>query len=153
MIVFRLSKKEYRDDLSGRGAEKVGGRWNNKGVSMLYTSDSRALCNSEIAAHIPLGNIPTDYFLISIEIPDSIKIQEIKISKLPKGWKKFPYLSSTKFIGDNFVKKKRYSILKSPSAVVQGDFNYLINPNHKDFGKIKIIKTEPFKFDKRLFKK
>jgi len=38
-----------------------------------------------------------------------------------------------------------------PSAVVEGDFNILINPRHKDIGNVKIIKLAGFGFDKRLF--
>ena len=59
MIVYRLSKSKYSADLSGKGAEKAGGRWNSKGVAMVYTSASRALCTAEVAVHVPLG-IVTD---------------------------------------------------------------------------------------------
>ena len=71
MIVFRLSKSRFSKDLSGRGAELAGGRWNSKGLPMLYTSSSRALCTAEIAVHSPLGIVPMDYEIIEIEIPDS----------------------------------------------------------------------------------
>ena len=58
MTIFRLSKQKYSDNLSGIGAELSGGRWNNKGTRILYTSDSRALCTAEIAVHMPIGLIP-----------------------------------------------------------------------------------------------
>ncbi|MGB3529846.1 MAG: RES family NAD+ phosphorylase, partial [Saprospiraceae bacterium] len=70
MIVFRLSKSIYAHDLTGKGAEKSGGRWNSKGTALLYCSESRALCTAEIAVHTPLGNVPLDYELISVELPD-----------------------------------------------------------------------------------
>ena len=69
MIVYRLAKSKFAKDLSGRGAEIAGGRWNSKGVRMVYASASRALCTTEIAVHTPLGNVPTDYQIISIIIP------------------------------------------------------------------------------------
>ncbi len=152
MIVFRLTKQKYVDDLTGIGAELTGGRWNHKGTRIIYTSDSRALCTAEIAVHIPIGLIPMDYYLITIELPNKISIKEIDIKNLPKNWKDFPYSGDTQIIGQEFIKKGEFLVLKVPSAIVQGDFNYLINPAHKDFRKINIISKEQFSFDKRLFK-
>ena len=153
MIVFRLSKLKYSHDLSGIGAEKTGRRWNSKGIAMVYTSESRALCTTEIAVHTPLGILPKDYELITIDIPDTITIHELNLKDLPADWKSIPHSGKTQELGDNFVKESKYAVLKAPSAVVQGDFNYLINPYHKDIQKVKILKTEKFGFDGRLFLK
>jgi len=151
MIVFRLSKSIHSKDLSGKGAEKFGGRWNSKGVALLYASDSRALCTAEIAVHTPLGNLPLDYELTLILIPDHVIIPELELSELPEDWKSIPHSHSTQEIGDRFVADQKFLAYKVPSAVVQGEFNYLINPAHSDFKSISIEKTEPFNFDKRLF--
>ncbi|SCY95693.1 RES family NAD+ phosphorylase [Flavobacterium caeni] len=151
MIVFRLSKSAHAKDLSGKGAEKFGGRWNSKGVAMVYTSDSRALCTAEIAVHTPLGNLPTDYEIALIEIPENTIVPELETAELPKDWQSVPHAHSTQIIGDKFVSDDQFLVLKVPSAVVQGEFNYLINPAHDDFKSIKIVRTEPFSFDKRLF--
>lgn len=151
MIVFRLSKSKHSRDLSGKGAEKFGGRWNSKGVAVLYTSDSRALCTAEIAVHTPLGNLPFDYEVTLIKIPENTIIPELEISELPADWKSIPHSHSTQEIGDKFVDEEKFVALKVPSAVVQGEFNYLINPAHPDFRSITIEKTESFCFDERLF--
>jgi len=151
VIVYRLGKKKYNNDLSGIGAEKYGGRWNNKGTRMVYTSQSRALANLEVAVHVALKNVPKDYYLTTIEIPDSF-IQNYPLSRLKdKDWKTHPPSEFTQNEGDNFVRKNKTLALKVPSAIVQGDYNYLINPVHKDIGSIKIVSNEPFTFDKRLF--
>src|SRR5690606_18256346 len=71
MIAYRLSRTEYARDLSGRGAELAGGRWNSKGTALVYTGQTIALCMAEVAVHIPLGIIPLDYELVTLEIPDS----------------------------------------------------------------------------------
>lgn len=152
MIVYRLAKERFKNDLSGKGAEIAGGRWNSKGVAVLYTSESRALCTTEIAVHTPLGILPDDFYLITIDIPDNIEIKEIKVTQLPENWKNIPHINDTQQTGNKFIKEKKFLVLKVPSAVVQGDYNYLLNPAHKDFEKIKIKKTEKFEFDKRLFK-
>ena len=150
MIVFRLSKEKFSRDLSGKGAEVVGGRWNSKGNPMLYTSQSIALCVTEIAVHVPLGILPKDYQLVHIELP---KTEILEVKKLPKDWQTFPHANSTQMIGDKFLKENKFLVMKVPSAMVQGEFNYLINPWHKDFNKIKIHKIENFTFDERLFKR
>mgnify|MGYP001810454142 CR=1 FL=1 len=153
MIVFRLSKSKFAADLSGKGAEKSGGRWNSKGTAVVYTSESRALCTTEIAVHTPLGNLPQDYMLVSLEIPEDILIDEILATQIPAGWKSFPHAHSTQVIGDNFVLAGKFAVLKVPSVVVQGDFNYILNPAHPESARIKIKSIEPFNFDERLFKK
>ncbi len=153
MIVFRLSKADFSKELSGRGAQISGGRWNSKGVAMVYTSESRALCTTEIAVHTPLGNLPTNYDIISIEIPDDVKIEELDIEKLPSNWRTFPHLYATQVIGNDFVKLAKFLVLKVPSVIVCGEFNYLLNPNHKDFVKVKILSVNSFNFDERLFLK
>ena len=78
MIVFRLANKKYCNDLSGTGAGTTGGRWNYKGTKLLYTADSRALCMAEIAVHTPVGVMPVDYYLITIEVPDYSDIKQIQ---------------------------------------------------------------------------
>lgn len=153
MIVFRLSKAAYSNDLSGKGAEKYGGRWNSKGVPAIYTCNSRALCVTEIAVHTPLGNTPLNYKIITIEIPESTKLRELSSKELPVDWNLLPHSHSTQELGDTFLNEGKQLVLKVPSAVVQGEFNYLINPKHKDFRKVKIKSSEAFNFDGRLFRK
>ena len=152
MIFFRLNKSKYSTDLSGKGAEKSSGRWNSKGNTLVYTSESRALATTEIAVHTPPGNVPNDYTIVTIAIPDD-SILEIEPAKLPPDWKSLPPVHSTQKIGDRFIMQNKFLILKVPSAVIPGDFNFLLNPNHKDIGKVKILGVEPYSFDERLFKK
>ena len=153
MIVYRLAKEKYCNDLSGKGAELSGGRWNSKGSVIIYTSASRALCTAEIAVHIPIGIIPGNYFLAEIEIQDDITMEEVSVLQLPAKWNQFPHSHETQKIGDQFIASNKTLLLKVPSAVVQGDFNYLINPQHADFSKVKIRNTESFSFDERLFRR
>ncbi len=150
MIVYRLSRKQYAKDLSGKGAEIAGGRWNSKGFAMIYTAESRALCTTEVAVHVPLGMIPKDYQMISIEIPDNL-ISNFDFQQLPEKWNSIPANRSTQEIGNKFIQENEFLVLKVPSAVVEGDFNYLINPLHEKMNTIKIIEIKDYNFDKRLF--
>jgi len=153
MIVYRLLNLNYGSGLSGKGAGIAGGRWNSPGISMIYTSESRALCTAEVAVNLPLGNIPIGFEMISILIPDDIILTGIGEEDLPSGWKIFPLATLTQKIGDQFIIQGKYLVMKVPSAAVPGDFNYLINPRHPDFGRIEIIKKEPYEFRERFFKR
>jgi RES domain-containing protein len=151
MIVYRLSKKKYSNDLSGIGAEKYGGRWNNKGIRMVYTSQSRALASLEVAVHLALKLAPEDYYLTTIEIPDELIHSYPKNKLKGRDWKTHPPSEFTQQEGDKFVKNNKWLALKVPSAIVQGDYNYLINPVHNNIGLVKILSSERFTFDERLF--
>jgi RES domain-containing protein len=152
MIVYRLCKQEFINDLSGYGAEMNGGRWNGKGTPALYTTGSRALAVLEVAVHVPFGILPTNYFMILIEVHE-VGITRIGIPELPTDWNRNPVARSTQYVGNDFLKANTSLILQVPSATVTGDFNYIINPRHPDFKSLKIIMAEPFEFDSRLFKR
>ena len=150
MRVYRLTKKKYSTSLSGKGAAKFGNRWNSKGTEIIYTADSRALAMAEVAVHLSFGTLPSDYVMMEINIPPSIKIKRIIEKDLPENWKSHPPKISTQKIGDNFIAALDFCALRVPSAVVQGDYNYLLNPFHKDFKKVKIVGVQDFPFDKRF---
>lgn len=149
MIVFRITSSKYAGDLSGRGAEKAGGRWNQRGIPVLYTCQSRALAAMELAVHITLSTIQDDYKILTIEIPDTT-IHALQIEKLPADWKQFPFPQSTQTIGTQWLAANNELAMKVPSVVIEGDYNLLINPNHELFNAIRIIETKPFAFDTRL---
>lgn len=151
MIVYRLSRKKYAQELSGKGAALSGNRWNSKGVEIIYTSDSRALAMAEVAVHLTLATIPKDFVLLEILISDTIKIRELDTNNLPLQWNTFPHHPETQSLGNSFIREQKYAVMKVPSAVVQGDFNYLINPHHQKFQDVKILSELPFLFDQRLF--
>lgn len=151
MKVFRLQRKKYKIELSGVGASKKGARWNFKGSQIIYTALNRSLAMAEILVNYNAATIPSDFVIIEINIPESIKYKTIKESDLPKKWSMLPYHMVTKKIGDEFINKNKNSCLKVPSAVVKGEYNMLINPNHIDFKKIKIKNYTDFTFDTRLF--
>lgn len=152
MRVFRLSRKKYSSELSGIGASKSGNRWNTKGTEIVYCANSRALAMAEVSVHISLATLPKDFVMMEINIPKSISIQTVKEKDLPENWNDFPHFRKTQKIGDDFIYSKKKCVLKVPSAVVKGDYNYLLNPHHQDFRKIKIMNTSVFPFDRRIFK-
>ncbi len=149
MIVYRIANKLYSTDLSGAGAKLNGARWNSRGTPMLYTTEFVSLALLEMLVHTQFKDFAIDLDLLYIHLPDNSDIKEITLPKLKSNWVEDDDYS--RFIGDEFIKSKQSLILKVPSAVVQQEHNFLINPLHTEFKKIKISKTKTFRPDKRLF--
>lgn len=153
MIVFRICNTVYSNDISGNGAKMYGGRWNNKGVPVLYTSSTRALAALEILVHISTNNVqPIDFSILSIFLPEN-SIDEIPFTALKTEIDKNGLNSNFKFIGDNWIKSNSSLLLKVPSIVIPEEYNYLVNPLHKNFNKVKIVENKLFRFDNRLVMK
>ena len=148
MLLYRIVKTVYAD-LSGNGARLYGGRWNSEGKAMVYLASSRSLAVLEALAHLSPTNIPDDYCMMIVEVPDNAATTlDIKI--LPEHWHEYPEQNILKQIGNRFLLEKQHLLLKVPSAIVNEEYNYLLNPFHPDANKAEIINKQPFKFDARL---
>jgi len=135
---WRPIKAEHADDaFTGEGARRGGGRWNSKGVRLVYTSGSLSLATLEVMVHTHFYSALKSYVCIPIDFDPSL-LQSIAIDDLPDNWQADPIPQSVKKVGDRWIKNKESVILKVPSAIIPVEFNYLINPSHPDFGKIVI---------------
>ncbi len=149
MIVYRIANTAYSNDISGTGAKLLGGRWNSRGVPILYTSGHISLALLEMLVNTQFKDYAIPLDLLSIQFPDSIDLAEVSSKKLKKDWiKDFEY---TRFIGDEFLKDRQRLVLKIPSAVIPEEHNFLLNPQHPEFKKVKILETRSFRTDVRLF--
>ena len=151
MIIYRLTQGGFVNDLSGKGSKLYGGRWNSAGLSAIYTTENISLAVLEILVHLKQFNTPPNYYLLSIQIPDSIKPIVINKGKLKDSWK--DDISYTQFIGNEFLKSTNDLLLKVPSAIIDQGNNYIINPKHPAISKVRITTTHIFEFDKRLYLK
>lgn len=145
-----VKEKHAADAFSGGGAAKTGGRWNSRGVAVVYTSSNKALAALESLVHL---NPPVlfKYVAFRLTFPDSL-LEEIPLKKLPADWQAEPPPPSTKAIGDLWVREARSAVLALPSVIIPGEINYLLNPAHRAFKRITISKPEGFAFDPRLLK-
>lgn len=153
MVVFRIERTKYIETtLLGIGASMTNGyRWNSLNTQLVYTAESRALATLEVAVHLDLSeDLPSDRVYIEIEIPDDLTILEVELADLPSEWDAKPPTLITQFIGDDFVHSKAAAVLKVPSSIVPQEYNYLINPQHKDAKRIKVIHTSKMAFDQRF---
>lgn len=150
MIVYRISNAIFSDDISGAGAKINGARWNTKGVPALYTSGFISLAVLEMLVNTNFKDYSIALDLMYISFPENQHISIIDPKNLKGNWKDdFEY---TRFIGDEFFSQKKSLVLKVPSSVIQEEHNYLLNPLHADFKKVKLFKTKSFWPDERLFK-
>lgn len=150
MEVFRISKNKYINDLSGTGSKLNGGRWNNKGMAVVYTSIYRSLAALELIVHVPQKNLTNDYQIATIHIPDSIKIKFISVKTLPIHWRAVPINPHLQVIGDQWLKESKYCVFQVPSVIIPQEWNYIINPAHPEAREIMIIKTEDLVLDERF---
>jgi RES domain-containing protein len=125
MLVYRIAKTKYVHDLSGTGAREYGGRWNNKGIGIIYTSESRALATVEYLVHVPLSCVPGDMSIATLEIPDDITPKKISILALPANWREYPAPPELAEIGTRWALANDTLLLRVPSAVVEHEFNIL----------------------------
>lgn len=104
----------------------------------------------EVAVHLPLGRQPKNYVLTTIEFPEKL-VCTLEPGSLPPDWDRLPPGAKSKALGDAFVVSGECLALQVPSAVVPGEWNYLVNPAHKHFKQVKSSAQEDFGFDARLF--
>ncbi len=150
--IYRLMRRPYsRTPLDGEGAYRFGGRWSSPGTRIAYASEHLSLAMLEYFVHIDPNDPPKDLVLVTAEIPDSVPRISVDVKKLPRTWRQTPPPSELATIGDNFVRHGRATILTVPSAVATTESNWLINPMHAGFAKIRVYAAEPFEYDPRLF--
>jgi RES domain-containing protein len=155
VLLYRISKTKYANDLSGEGARKAGGRWNTKGYPVIYTSDSTALATLEALIHTPLNLLPGKMSIAVFEFPDKLRFETISKTDIPATWSAYPAPSELARIGSRWLEKQKSAALRVPSSVIpDGEgWNYLLNPLHPDFYKIKLVKVSPYRFDSRIHKR
>ena len=145
MVVFRIGRKDHISDLSGKGAELFGGRWNEKGIPALYTSSSLSLASLEVLVHTDKSLPPVDMAYAKIYVPD--RMLSMKLVQLPEN------TSEVEF-GSKWLRDKTDLMLKVPSVVLPYEsdieFNLILNPLHEEFSKIFVAETHDFSFDFRL---
>ncbi len=149
MEVYRVGRTIYARDLSGEGARSVGGRWNNPVIPCLYTSESRALAVLEYTVNVNIQQIPRALSITTIQIPDR-PIRVLTVQDLPGDWKASPAPSSTKDFGSRLLLEAKEPVIKIPSTVIPGEFNYLLNPKHRESKKFTIIDVSGFVYDLRI---
>lgn len=152
---WRIAVPEFAstpaDMMSGEGAYLYGGRWNSKGVRVVYLGTSLAQASMELLVHLGRTEILKSYFKMQVSFDES-QVQHIALDDLPSNWMEPSMTSPVQQVGDFWVADNSSLILQVPSAAVPGEYNYLFNPLHPDARTVTFSAITPFNFDPRLVK-
>lgn len=151
LTVWRLITARFADRaFSGEGARLYGGRWNRKGIPLVYTAGSQSLAMLEMLVQDePLRAL---YVMIPARIPRAVKIEQINPARLPGDWRELAAREQLQTIGSDWAQRQSSAVLAVPSAVIPAETNYLLNPRHPEFKKISIGEAQPFVTDLRLMR-
>jgi RES domain-containing protein len=95
---------------------------------------------------------PRNLVAVAADVPERLRLERIALGDLPRGWRRYPALESLQDIGTAWVAKGTTAVLSVPSAVIPEERNYLLNPGHPDFKKIRLREPQAFHFDPRMRK-
>jgi RES domain-containing protein len=150
---WRIVKRKFRRAaFIGEGARRYGGRWNSKGVAVVYVAQSQSLAGLEMLAHLDSADLLRYYVAIPVSF-DSRLVTEVGVSSLPKNWKNHPAPRSLRAIGDAWVSSGKSAVLRVPSVLVPSESNFLVNPRHSEYENLVIGEPLRFSFDPRLFRR
>jgi RES domain-containing protein len=151
MRFWRICRRRYASAAaSGEGARLYGGRWNSRGVRVVYASTSLALAAVETFVNLEPNLRPADLVSIEGEVPETLEIAHLDPKLLPRAWYATRDESLRRF-GDEWVKAGKSVALIVPSAAIHGERNLLLNPAHVDFSKVAFQQPQAFEFDVRMF--
>ena len=152
LTAWRIVESRYKNKaFSGDGARLFGGRWNSKGLAVVYTAGSMALASIEMVVNLPSPKLLEAFVRIPVYVEEE-RVESLPPDQYPRNWQHRPISPETKAIGDRWIKQRRTPVLKVPSVVVPEEFNFLINPAHPDFAKIEIGRPVADHFVPRLTK-
>jgi RES domain-containing protein len=139
-------------DLSGKGAEKTGGRWNRKGTPMVYASISRSLACLETVVHLGGGDpLPLNRYLVQIHIPIALWNPRLRLDPAQHvGWDAEPAGKVSMDWGTAWIQGKTALLAEVPSVIVVEEPNILINPTHSDANSLTATKVRRWTYDQRI---
>ena len=153
MIAYRIVKtKKATTDLSGTGAHTFGGRWNNKGTYMIYTSENSSLAFLEVLVHQDQSEFPSDLYIMELSFPDDAPILILPDKSYPSNWRQLEN-THCKQSGDEWMSSLQFLAIKVKSAVNPSEYNYLLNPLFPGFHEmVRIESVKRLIIDDRLLK-
>jgi len=140
------------DDLSGKGAQSTGGRWNKKGTAVLYTSGSIALACLETVVHLGgFSPLPLNRYLVRVDVPDDAWEERVIFNpSINIGWDALPEGLVSIDWGNNWTISAVSLLAQVPSVVVPEEPNILINPNHPGASTLLATKLRRWTYDSRI---
>jgi RES domain-containing protein len=153
MILWRICKEVRAGTaFDGEGARRFPGRWNHRGVPMVYCTTALSLAALEVFVHLDPDDLPDDLVATRAELPDDLLPEVVDVATLPAGWNRTPGPTTLQDIGSAWVTASRSVALSVPSAIIPAERSVLLNPGHPDLVRIVRHPPERFIFDPRMRK-
>lgn len=148
---MRLWRISNYADLTGAGGMNSPGRWHSRGIEIVYLAESPASVLLERLVHLEIDadELPVHYQLLAVEVPGEVVFETIDAQDLSENWRSSEFV--TRPPGDRWLQANRTALLRVPSAIVPHTNNWLLNPNHPDAAKARIVFLDRAPFDPRLF--
>jgi RES domain-containing protein len=151
MRIWRICREPYAA-FSGEGARRFGGRWNSRGVPMVYASTSLALAAIEFYVHLEPGQAPDDLVYLSATLPEGEPVHALQAAELPAGWWTDNGAAKIRDLGDAWIRGRSSLALLVPSVPIRAEWNVIVNPLHSRMSELQIDPPQPFVFDARMFR-
>ncbi len=117
---------------------------------VVYTSETVALTKLEALANSG-SRLPSNRYLITIEIDDKAPVVEISQEELPDDWYSIPYRKKLSNYIQQIIDSRMYVAAIVPSIQSPKEKNILLFPDYPKFDKyVKLVESEPELFDFRL---
>ena len=146
-----IKKRRAANAFDGEGARLFGGRWNSPGVRTVYVASTRSLAALEMAVYFDRSTLLGAFVLIPCRFNERL-VAKVDRRRLPAGWRSDPSPRELATIGDAWVREAASAVLAVPTAIIDEETNYLLNPAHSDFAAIRIGNPHDFEFDQRLIR-
>lgn len=153
IVAWRLTKSRHaKTAFDGEGARQEGGRWNPKGIPVIYLSDHPALAALEAFVNLKGAAMNIEFVMFRVVIPAEVSVLELAVADLPAVWRNEPPPPETMAVGEKWIREGKATVLKIPSILVPAAANFVLNPHHPAAKKVQIGPAEKFSFDPRMWK-
>ena len=147
MFLWRISNHAT---LEGRGGLQASARWHMEGRRIVYLAETPAGALVEALVHLELNptHLPKAYRLLKAEAPDELPMRTIAAADVTTDW--IHDEIATRTIGDEWLASRTTAVLRVPSAIVPETFNALLNPEHADAERVRVLWHAEYPWDERL---
>src|SRR5512132_1639273 len=120
LSVWRITTAAFaRSAFSGEGARLYAGRWNPKGVPMVYTAANQSLAMLEML--VQDQPLRARYVMIEARIPAGMPIDRLRDHDLPSDWRDIGARGKLQANGAEWARKRTTAVLAVPSAIVPAE--------------------------------
>lgn len=141
MLLYRLSTKEWQNDLDGSSGKQVSNFWTIAENPCIYAHSSVANCLMENRVYHATGKINPEMVMVEYEVPDS-SLQVFEEEQLPEDWRNRDKPTIARYFGTLRLQAAETLLMAFPSVIMTGrELVYIINPQHPLMKEVRITRV------------